>query len=211
VADHLSQLPTLLRKEGECDLLIDNSFSEDHLFALAVSSAPWFSDLVNYLACGIVPPDMNSHQKKVVLFLSQVIFFGGTLVIQGMWRWAYQQCMPEEEITSIISQCHDIPSGKHASGDKTAPKILQASFYWPTIFKDIHAYVRACDYCQRIEGWSRRNEMPLNYIFEVEIFDVWGVDFMGPFPSSKGNRHILVAVDYMSKWVEALASPTNDS
>jgi len=53
--------------------------------------------------------------------------------------------------------------------------------------------------------------MPLNYILGVEIFYVWGVDFMSPFPSSRGNRYILVAVDYMSKWVEALASPTNDS
>jgi len=53
--------------------------------------------------------------------------------------------------------------------------------------------------------------MPLNYILEVKIFDVWGLHFMGPFPSSKGNNYILVAVDYASKWVEALASPTNDS
>jgi len=52
--------------------------------------------------------------------------------------------------------------------------------------------------------------MPLNNILEVEIFDVWGVDFMGPFPSSFGNHYILVAVDYVSKWVEAIASPTND-
>jgi len=104
-----------------------------------------------------------------------------------------------------------MPSGGHASGDKTAAKILQANFYWPTLFKDVHAYVQACDCCQRTGGWSRRNEVPLNYILVVEIFDVWGVDFMGPFPCSGGNRYIFVAMDYVSKWVEALASPTNDS
>jgi len=58
---------------------------------------------------------------------------------------------------------------------------------------------------------SRKNEMPLNFILEVEIFDAWGIDFMGPFPSSRGHKYILVAVDYVSKWVEAIASPTNDS
>ena len=42
------------------------------------------------------------------------------------------------------------------------------------------------------------------------MFDVWGIDFMGPFPSSFGNQYILVAVDYVSKWVEAIASLTND-
>ena len=53
--------------------------------------------------------------------------------------------------------------------------------------------------------------MPLTNILEVELFDVWGIDFMGPFPPSYGNLYILVAVDYVSKWVEAIASPTNDS
>nr|GEU29119.1 DNA-directed DNA polymerase [Tanacetum cinerariifolium] len=50
-----------------------------------------------------------------------------------------------------------------------------------------------------------------NVIQVCEIFDVWGIDFMGPFPSSRGNRYILVAVDYLSKWVEAKAFPTNDA
>ncbi|KAL2498184.1 Integrase catalytic domain-containing protein [Abeliophyllum distichum] len=53
--------------------------------------------------------------------------------------------------------------------------------------------------------------MPLNSILEVELFDVWGIDFMGPFPSSFSNQYILVAVDYVSKWVEAVALPTNDA
>jgi len=53
--------------------------------------------------------------------------------------------------------------------------------------------------------------MPLSNILEVEIFDIWGIDFMGPFPSSHGNQYILVAVDYVSKWVEAVALPSNDA
>ncbi|XP_017227787.1 uncharacterized protein LOC108203385 [Daucus carota subsp. sativus] len=53
--------------------------------------------------------------------------------------------------------------------------------------------------------------MHLTNILEVELFDVWGIDFMGPFPPSFNNEYILVAVDYVSKWVEAAAYPTNDA
>ncbi|XP_019224730.1 PREDICTED: uncharacterized protein LOC109206358 [Nicotiana attenuata] len=53
--------------------------------------------------------------------------------------------------------------------------------------------------------------MPLQNILAVEIFDVWGIDFMGPFPYSNGHRYILLAIKYVSKWVEAIALPTNDA
>ena len=52
--------------------------------------------------------------------------------------------------------------------------------------------------------------MLMQPILEVEIFNLWGIDFMGPFPPSDGKEYILVAVDYVSKWVEAIPTRTND-
>ena len=83
-------------------------------------------------------------------------------------------------------------------------------FYWPTMFKDTRQFVMTCDRCQRSENISNRDEMPQQGILEVELFNVWGIDFMGPFLPSYNNLYILVAVDYVSK-VEAIATPTNDS
>ena len=51
----------------------------------------------------------------------------------------------------------------------------------------------------------------MHTILEVELFDLWGLDFMGPFPPSYNNMYILLAVDYVSKWVEAIPTHTNDA
>nr|GEV48436.1 DNA-directed DNA polymerase [Tanacetum cinerariifolium] len=84
----------------------------------------------------------------------------------------------------ILKACHEGPSGGHHGANLIAKK--------------------------RQGKISQRDEMPQNSIQVCEIFDIWGIDFMGPFPSSKGNKYILVAVDYLSKWVEAKAIPAND-
>ncbi|GJZ39076.1 reverse transcriptase domain-containing protein [Tanacetum coccineum] len=90
-------------------------------------------------------------------------------------------------------------------------KVFDSGFYWPTIYQDAHDLVTRCDACQRQGKISQKDEMPQNAIQVCEIFDVWGIDFIGPFPYSRGNKYILIAVDYLSKWVEAKALPTNDA
>ncbi|BBN70282.1 transposable element gene [Prunus dulcis] len=79
-------------------------------------------------------------------------------------------------------------------------------------FGMIHIYSSiAQTKCQRMGNLHARNQMPLTDILIIDIFDVWGIDFMGPFPTSYGFEYILVAVDYVSKWVEAIATRTNDA
>lgn len=111
----------------------------------------------------------------------------------------------------VLKACHDSDYGGHFSGDRTAAKVLKSGLYWPTLFKDAQQVIKECDKCQRMGNISKRNQMPQNPMLEVELFDVWGVDFIGPFPPSFGKNYILVAMDYVSKWVEAIALPTNDA
>jgi hypothetical protein len=87
----------------------------------------------------------------------------------------------------------------------SAPMLrCESGFYWPTMYDDAKSFIRHCSRCQRHENINTRDAMPLTLNLQIDIFDVWGIDFMGPFPNSKSYEFILVAIDYISKWVEAL-------
>jgi hypothetical protein len=58
---------------------------------------------------------------------------------------------------------------------------------------------------------NSRDVVPLINNLQIELFDVWGIDYMGPFPKSKNCEYILVAVDYVSKWVEVIPCKKADS
>ncbi|GJY91220.1 reverse transcriptase domain-containing protein [Tanacetum coccineum] len=77
--------------------------------------------------------------------------------------------------------------------------------------KDLFPEERAMSITNQTSNISARIETPQRYIHVCEIFNVWGIDFMGPFSSSNENKYILVAIDYVSKWVEVQALPTSDA
>nr|GEY85983.1 reverse transcriptase domain-containing protein [Tanacetum cinerariifolium] len=122
-----------------------------------------------------------------------------------------ERCVLGQETIEILKACHYRPTGGHHSPNYIAKKVFDSGFYWPSIYRDAQDLVKISDICQRQGKISQRDEMPQNSIQVCEIFYVYGIDFMGLFPSSRGNKYILIAVDYLSKWVEAKALPTNDS
>ena len=89
---------------------------------------------------------------------------------------------------SVLEACHSSPVGGHHSDIRTTHKILQCGYYWPTLHQDAHEFAKSCDRFQRDVGISRKQELLLNPILVIELFDVWGIDFMGPFVSSHGMK-----------------------
>ncbi|KAL5550248.1 hypothetical protein UlMin_000424 [Ulmus minor] len=206
VADHLSRLEEDYLEDDE---QINETFPDEQL--LAIQTAPWFADYANYLVKKILPPDMSYQQRRKFFSDLKHYFWDEPYLYKHCAYQIIRRCVPEEEMESILRHCHSREVGGHFGGTKTAAKVLQSGFYWPSLFKDAFKFVSMCDDCQRSGNISRRHEMPLNNILIIDLFDVWGIDFMGPFPSSHSNKYILVGVDYVSKWVEAVALPTNDA
>ena len=102
---------------------------------------------------------------------------------------------------SVLEACHSSPIGGHHSGIRTDHKIIQCGYYCPTLQQDSDEFAKAGDRCQKDGGISRKQELSLNLILMIELFDVWGNVFMGPFLSSHVMKYIIVVVDYVSKWV----------
>nr|XP_009601215.1 uncharacterized protein LOC104096536 [Nicotiana tomentosiformis] len=107
---------------------------------------PWYADVANFLASGWLPRDLSHDQRKKLQ--------------DGVIR----RCVSEGEMASIISHFHDGVARGHYGGNRTAAKVMEVSFYWPTLYKDTRVYIAACDKCQR-EGGHR-----LAQINELEEF-----------------------------------------
>ncbi|GJU59841.1 reverse transcriptase domain-containing protein [Tanacetum coccineum] len=132
----------------------------------------------------------------------------GNFIVKGIIGadQVIRRCVYGQEAIDILMACHNGPTGGHHGANYTAKKVFDSIFYWLTIYRDARDLVTRCDACQRQGKISQKDEMPQNAIQVCDIFDMWGIDFIGSFPSSRGNKYILVP-----KWVEAKALPTNDA
>ena len=168
-------------------------------YAVKGAKVPWYADFANYLVGNEIPAGLTSQAKKKFLHDVKQYYWDEPYLFKQGKDHIFRRCVLEEEVESVIRHCHTLPTGGHAKGFKTAAKVLQCGFYWPNLFRDVQTYVTSCDECQRAGNITWRNETPLTGILEVELFDVWGIDFMGPFPMSGPYKYILLVVDYVSK------------
>ena len=119
----------------------------------------------------------------------------------------YRLCIPKVLIEQVILACHDDITAGHLGISRTLDKIHQR-FFWPKITQCVINYIRSCIDCQTKK---LPKELPAGYLTSIRSqrpFEKIGLDLIGPFSlSSFGNRHVIIVVDYFTKWVIAKAVP----
>ena len=170
VAEHLSKLTIAHNTHSPP---INDEFPEESL--LLVESAPWYAHIANFLVTREVPTKWKAQDKKYFFTKIHSYYWEEPFLFKYCADQIIRRCVHEEELQGILSHCHENACGCHFSSQKTAIKVLQSGFYWPSLFKDAHNMFQGCDRCQRLGKLSRRHMMLLNPILVVDLFDVWAL------------------------------------
>nr|GEV35957.1 reverse transcriptase domain-containing protein [Tanacetum cinerariifolium] len=120
------------------------------------SSAPWFVDFANYHAGNFIVKGMPSQQKSKFFKDVKHYFWDDPFLFKICADQVIRRCVHSKEALNILEACHNGPTGGHHVTNLTAKKVFDAGFFWPTIYKDAHEFVKNYDSCQRQGKISQR-------------------------------------------------------
>nr|GEZ58358.1 reverse transcriptase domain-containing protein [Tanacetum cinerariifolium] len=189
-ANHLSRLENPHKDVFE-NKGINENFPLETLGKISSGSTSWFAHFANFHAGNFIVKGMSSQQKKKFFKDVRHYFWDDPYLFQNRVDQIIRRCVHGQEANDILRACYEGPTGGHHGANFTPKKVFDAGFFWPNIYRDAHNLVKSCDTCQRQGKISQRDEMPQNVIQVCKICDVWGIDFIGPFPSLRGNKAII--------------------
>lgn len=213
LADALATLSSMfkVRWPNEAPCIRIERF-EEPAYCIAIeekvsNKKPWFYDIKRYLETQEYPSGISLTDKKYLRRLSAKFFLSGSTLYKRNHDMVLLHCVDQSESDSIIKEIHEGTFGTHANGHTMARKILRAGYYWLTIEHDCIQYARTCHKCQIYADKIHVSASPLNVMTTPCPFSMWGIDMIGMIEpkASNGHRFILVAIDYFTKWVEAVS------
>jgi hypothetical protein len=193
-----------------CEECVDMNELDEQITASRIeekfTSSDWYKDIASYLLILKFPSDL-SPSKAMTLKMHAVKY----CISKSQLYWKdplgfLLVCLVELETYKVINEFHEGVCGGHHAWRETTYKILRVGYYWPKLFSDINAKVRACNPCQFFIGKHKIPALPLVPVKTEAPFQQWGLDFIGKINphSSAQHKWILPATDYFTKWVEAI-------
>ena len=199
----------------ECRYCQPNNFLEPVVDCKTITikyGQDWRTSFIDYLTHERLTTEASTTRQQIAIrscpfMLNQ----HGTLIKEGP-DGIRRTCVAGPITNAIIAEAHEGIAGGHFSAKITLHKILTALYWWPTMKRDVYLYCTQCDICQRVGPKISTNLQPLHPTMPTEVFQKWGLDFIGPVnPPAQGtkNRYISTATDYTTKWVGARALKDN--
>jgi hypothetical protein len=186
-----------------------DSLPDESLFLISTDDI-WYGDIIIYLQTQTFQPALSSTERHRIRYQArQYIILGDTLYRRGI-DYVFRRCLMFDEAEKALNDYHSKACGGHMSGYATAQKILHEGYFFPSLFNDCITVVQKFHACQTYNQKIRSHPPPLHPVVSVCPFEKWGIDFMTCHPHSVGGHgYIIVAVDYFTKWAEAM--PTFDN
>ena len=107
---------------------INDEFPDALLLAVQHFSAPWFADIANYLACGILPQELSYQQRKRFLYEVKHYLWEDPFLYKICGDRLIRKCVPKIKMLKILSHCHDSAYDGHFGATKIAAKVLESGF-----------------------------------------------------------------------------------
>ncbi|GKE19832.1 reverse transcriptase domain-containing protein, partial [Tanacetum coccineum] len=212
-ADHLSRIKN---DETSDEEEIDDNFPDETLMNINTQNTPWFADFANYLVGRIIPKGMTFQQKNK-FFLDFKYYFCEEPYLFRICSDGMIRCFVYGTKTrKILDECHHGPTSGHYRANKTAKKVFNSGFYWPTVIKEAHTLVRLCESCQKTKNISKRDEMPLNSIQSRKLDDaMWAFRTAFKTPIGKTpykliygkTRHLPIELEHRAYWAMKNCNP----
>ncbi|MCO5602481.1 hypothetical protein L7F22_056613 [Adiantum nelumboides] len=158
--------------------------------------------VVNYILEGEFPKEITTGQRrKLIKQASTFLWLEGALYQKGK-DLVCRRVPSTNEIPKILKGLHEEAYRGHFSHELTLKKVLLAGYVWPSMHANIQHWCRSCHNCQ-VNGNKRLLYGPRQAVIANGPFEKWEIDAMGPLPrTANGKLYILVAIDYMTRWVE---------
>ncbi|GKU98082.1 hypothetical protein SLEP1_g11132 [Rubroshorea leprosula] len=185
-------------------ILDEPSFMKPRVMEISTNpdTPSWTDSIVSFLRDGIVPKDrqeaMKLRKKASRYTLVDGVLYKRSFSLPLLW------CLNPYEAEYALRDVHEGVCGSHVGARTLAHKVLRQGYYWPNMHKDATYFVQKCPKCQFFAHLTHQPAEELTNMVAPWPFAQWGLDLLGPFVKGVGGvTHLVVGVDYFTKWVEA--------
>jgi hypothetical protein len=154
--------------------------NQSAIYCTQNSVSPWYDDIKFYLEHGSASHHLDPTKRRELRLNSTSFHLVNGILFRQNFDGVLMRCLEKDKAEKVLLELHAEEAGGHFGGDTTAHKVLRASYYWPTLFRDAHGLCHKCTICQKASGQLQKPAFPLQPVSVDSPFQQWGLDIIGP-------------------------------